>query len=175
MRYFPAHLVRDTRDLRSRGSVPATVPEGGRRSDGDPEPDGLPRRMSPWRAWRAPVLWAGLILVATTVPLPSQSLHASDLPLDKVVHFGLYLGLGWTVGRSLFLSGARGPGAFALAWLGGLLFAAADEAHQALVPTRVTSLADWTADAVGVTVGLLLVAVLMTRRHGEESAEGAEE
>lgn len=133
--------------------------------------------MSPWRAWRAPVLWAGLILVATTVPLPSRSLPSSELPLDKAAHFGLYLGLGWTVGRSLVLSGARGFGARIAAWIGGLLFAAVDEAHQALVPTRVTSLGDWVADAAGVTVGLLLVTVLLTRRSGEEAegpTEGAE-
>ena len=117
------------------------------------------------------MLWAGLILVATTVPLPSRTLSTFDLPLDKAVHFGLYLGLGWTVGRSLVLSGARGFGPRVLAWLGGLLFAAADEAHQVLVPTRVTSLADWSADAAGVTVGLLLVTALMAHRHGEE-AEG---
>lgn len=130
--------------------------------------------MSPWRAWRAPVLWAGLILVATTVPLPSRSLPSSGLPLDKAVHFGLYLGLGWTVGRSLVLSGARGFGARIAAWIGGLLFAAVDEVHQALVPTRVTSLGDWVADAAGVTVGLLLVTVLLTRRSGE-AAEGPTE
>lgn len=124
--------------------------------------------MSPWRAWRAPVLWAGLILVATTVPVPSRTLPVTDLPLDKAVHFGLYLGLGWTVGRSLVLSGARGFGPRVLAWLGVLLFAAADEAHQVLVPTRVPSLADWSADAAGVTAGLLLVTALVARRRGEE-------
>lgn len=127
--------------------------------------------MSPWRAWRAPVLWACLILVATTVPVPSRSLPSTDLPLDKAVHFGLYLGLGWTVGRSLVLSGSRGAGARAAAWVGGLLFAAADELHQAVVPTRVTSLADWTADAAGVTVGLLLVTLLMTRGESGEAEE----
>lgn len=116
------------------------------------------------------MLWAGLILVATTIPLPARRIPATDLPLDKAVHFGLYLGLGWTVGRSLVLSGARGLGARAWAWLGGLAFAAADEAHQVLVPTRVPSLADWVADASGVTLGLLLVTLLMARRR-EEDAE----
>lgn len=115
------------------------------------------------------MLWAGLILVSTTVPLPSRSLPSTDLPLDKAAHFGLYLGLGWTVGRSLVLSGTRGLGARTAAWVGGLLFAAADEAHQALVPTRVTSLGDWMADAAGVTVGLLLVTVLLARRIGREA------
>lgn len=120
------------------------------------------------------MVWAGLILVATTVPLPAQDLPGSDLPLDKVVHFGLYFGLGWTVGRSLVLSGSPGFGARAAAWVGGLLFAAADEAHQALVPTRVTSLGDWMADAAGVTVGLLLVTMAMTRRRREETEGRAE-
>ena len=112
-----------------------------------------------------------LILVATTIPLPPEGLPDSDLPLDKAVHFGLYLGLGWTVGRSLVLSGATGPGSRAAAWVGGLLFAAADEAHQALVPTRVTSLADWLADAAGVTVGLLLITAWTARRRGREAEE----
>lgn len=110
-----------------------------------------------------------LILVATTIPLPPEGLPDSDLPLDKAVHFGLYLGLGWTVGRSLALSGAGGAGSRAAAWIGGLLFAAVDEAHQAFVPTRVTSLTDWLADAAGVTVGLLLVTAWMARRWRRQS------
>lgn len=124
--------------------------------------------MSSWRAWRAPVLWSVLILVATTVPLPSGRLPSSDLPLDKIAHFALYLGLGWTVGRSLVLSGARSTGARLAAWAGALLFAAADEVHQALVPSRVTSLADWFADAAGATLGLLIVTMWMVGRASEE-------
>lgn len=113
-------------------------------------------RLRPW----APVgAWAGLILVITTVPLPDSTLDVGGFPLDKAVHLVLYLGLGWTSGRALVRTGRFRPGPILGLWIGGLAFAALDEWHQTWVATRVPSILDWSADAVGLTLGLSAVAV----------------
>lgn len=124
------------------------------------------------RPWAAPAAWCGLILVATSVPLPTGELPATDLPLDKVGHLVLYAGLGWTLGRALIRSGWPGTGPRVGAWAGGLAFAALDEWHQHLVATRVPSTADWMADAAGLTLGLAAVAVAARMRSGTARGGG---
>lgn len=118
--------------------------------------------------WAPPAAWCGLILVATSVPVPAEDLPGTDLPLDLVGHGVLYAGLGWTVGRALLRSGRPGAGARIAAWAAGLAFAAADEWHQTFVVTRVPSLGDWTADAVGMTLGLAAVTVFARLRPGAD-------
>jgi VanZ family protein len=80
--------------------------------------------------------------------------------LDKLVHGGLYLVLGWLVGAALCATGRRRV----TDWLVGLLalavFALLDEAHQRWVPGRVASLGDWAADMAGATIGLTLGMIL---------------
>lgn len=112
------------------------------------------------RAWGPVIAWALIILVATTVPIPGDALDVGDFPLDRVAHFVLYAGFGLTLGRALWLRQSRRLLAFTLGWAGALAFAAADEVHQAWIPSRVPSLGDWTADAAGITVGLLAYVVL---------------
>lgn len=124
------------------------------------------------RPWALPAAWCGLILVATSVPLPTEDLPTSDLPLDLVGHLVMYLGLGWTVGRAVLRSGWTGAGGAGAAWMGGLGFAALDEWHQAWVPTRVPSLGDWVADAVGLTAGLALVLAAARLRGGTGGGAG---
>lgn len=124
------------------------------------------------RPWAAPAAWCGLILVATSVPVPADDFPGTDLPLDLVGHGILYAGLGWTVGRALIRSGWAGVGARIAAWLGGLAFAALDEWHQTFVVTRVPSLDDWTADAVGLTLGLAAVALFAGLRPGTAGGGG---
>lgn len=114
----------------------------------------------PSGSWRSVVAWAVLILVATTVPVADFVSRAPTLWLDKLVHGGLYLVLGWLVGAALCAMGRRGV----VAWLFGLLalaaFALLDEVHQRWLPGRVTSLGDWAADVVGATIGLTLGMIL---------------
>lgn len=127
-------------------------------------------------AWGPVIAWALIILVATTLPIPTDSLDTGDFPVDRVAHFVLYLGFGVTLGRALWLQRWRRLPSFLLAWTGGLVFAAIDEAHQAWIPSRVPSVGDWTADAAGITVGLLAYVVMGSiafgrRRRGERGLE----
>lgn len=105
-----------------------------------------------------------MILAATSVPLPGGP-SPTGLPLDKAVHLLLYLGLGWSSGRALLRSWGPRPGPTVATWAAGLVFAAADEGHQAWLPGREASALDWAADAVGLTAGLALLLVLEGRRR----------
>lgn len=119
------------------------------------------------RAWWPAVAWAGVILVATSVPAPDDVPLDPDLPWDKAAHFALYGGLGWTLGRALWVSGKRTPRAVWLSLAAGLVFAALDEWHQGWLLTRDPSFADWLADAGGVALGM--AAYLWPRWLGERS------
>jgi VanZ family protein len=66
--------------------------------------------------------------------------------------------------------------AIALGWEYALL----DEIHQSLVPGRISSLGDWTADAAGTVAGVLLFLLLLRLRQstpeaGTRTAAGAAE
>lgn len=125
---------------------------------------GLTGRLGPWRV---PLAWALVILVATSLPLPSAGWAGTSLPLDRAAHFLLYLGLGWGSGRALRRTGQGGVLPTVAVLAAGMLFAAADEAHQGWLVGRTPSVADWVADVVGLGAGLALGA-LTTRRSGEE-------
>ena len=105
--------------------------------------------------WRPPLAWAAVILVLTSIPVPSTPVD-DVLGLDKLVHLVLYGVLGALAARA-----ARTPSRARLPLLAALgaviLFAAADEWHQALVPGRSADPLDWVADAVGALAGTALV------------------
>ena len=109
-----------------------------------------------------PLLWAGAILVATSIP--GRDVPDVDLPhVDKVVHFLLYAVLGVLLSRAL-RTGRAGvavrPAVRALLpWLVAIAcFAAVDEWHQRWVPGRSSDTLDWYADVAGGTLALLLAA-----------------
>lgn len=131
---------------------------------------GLTSRLGPWRV---PLAWALVILVATSVPLPSVGWRGTGLALDKVAHVLLYLGLGWGSARALRRTGRRGVPAFLGVLAAGMLFAAADEAHQGWLASRTASVADWVADVVGLGAGLAVGALTArTPSSGEEAGDG---
>lgn len=132
----------------------------------------------PSGSWRSVAAWAVLILVATTVPVTNLVVRAPALWLDKLVHGGLYLVLGWLVGAALCAMGRRGVGAWFIGLLALAAFALLDEAHQQWLPTRVASAGDWAADVAGATIGLTAGMILWNvlkppKRQG--SAEDREE
>lgn len=108
------------------------------------------------RGWKLAAAWAGVVLAATSVPLPAGAMEAGGLPVDKAGHFLLYAGFGAIVlGAAGWTStGRRRLLTLAAVAVSLLLFAALDEAHQAWIPAREPSVADWVADAAGITVGM---------------------
>ncbi len=121
------------------------------------------------KIWWAPAAWAIVILTATTLRLPSP-VSGTDELLDKLAHFLMYAGLGFLVYRALRKSGRPRLRSVVVLFIGGLAFAAVDELHQELVPTRVPSLGDWLADATGLAAGLTLGSVALGRRSREPDA-----
>ena len=106
-------------------------------------------------------MWAALILVCTSVPIPASAPGTGIPGLDKVVHFSLYAVLGWLVARA---RGVRRDGAFA--WMLAIAaFGALDESHQHFIIGRSPELADWLADAAGGVVGFLMAASASLRRE----------
>ena len=121
------------------------------------------------KAWWPPVAWASFIFVVTTLRAPYRFVR-TDLPLDKLVHFSLYAGLGYLVTRALRVSGHVTVKAAGLGLTGTLLFAALDELHQRWGPTRVPMLGDFVADAIGLLVGTGVgVAMLVMMQAAERS------
>lgn len=109
--------------------------------------------------WGPAAVWAAVLFLLSSWPNPvgPSWLHVSD----KVVHFVLFAVLGGALGFGRQWSGGNVPH-----WLVicvGMLYGAMDEWHQALVPNRVPSLADWYADVSGVLLGYLLVTLLAKR------------
>jgi VanZ family protein len=106
-------------------------------------------------------MWAALILVCSSVPLPASA-PGTEIPgLDKLVHFSLYAVLGWLLARA---RGARGGRA--LAWILAIAaFGAMDEWHQRFIIGRSPDLADWLADGAGGLVGFMAAAAPQRREH----------
>lgn len=117
------------------------------------------------RAWWPVVAWVALIGLATSVPLPGMGWARSDLPLDKIIHFTLYFGLGWFGGRALWRSERWSVGTLLVYFTAALALAGVDEWHQAWIPLREPSVADWLADASGLSLGLALYIWLRWRHH----------
>jgi VanZ family protein len=103
-------------------------------------------------AWPA-LAWAAFILVLTSVRPPAMAWAPDRLPLDKLVHLGVYGVLGWTIAGSVDrLGGSARSWIIAVAL--GIAFAAADEWHQTWIAGRDPSAGDWLADCIGLAVGM---------------------
>ena len=96
--------------------------------------------------------------------MPSSTLPSTGVPhVDKVVHFFLYAVLGLLAARAVEApTGRLRPLLLTLAAV--VAFAALDEWHQTFVPGRSADVADWAADVIGASAGLLLLAA-RTPRH----------
>ncbi len=93
-----------------------------------------------------------MILILTSWPSPQVSTKVAWS--DKIVHFSVYAVLGHLVARALAAPRSR---ATLLAAVAGMcVFGMLDEVHQAWIPGRDASIADWMADLLGATVGLLV-------------------
>ena len=110
--------------------------------------------------WIPVALWAGVILTGTSVPgVPEPGVPG----LDKVAHFAMYAVLGLLTARAI-RGGVARPRAFLVALAAIAVFAAVDEWHQRLIPSRSAEVADWFADVSGATVGVGSFAAFKFRR-----------
>jgi VanZ family protein len=100
--------------------------------------------------WLAVVVWAGVIFALSSIPSLSTHLGTWDTILRKGAHMTEYAILAVLLARA---SGSR-PAAFVLA----VAYACSDEWHQTFVRGRHGSPIDVGIDAVGVLIGLTLLA-----------------
>ena len=114
-------------------------------------------------AWWPVGAWVIVILALTGFQLPSL-VGVSGSQLDKLVHFGMYFGLGWTLARAARMSGLRTALAAAGLIAAGIAFAGLDELLQRWVPRRAPDMADWLADVMGLVAAYTLYAARWRRR-----------
>lgn len=105
--------------------------------------------------WAPPAVWAGIILVGTSLPrVPGPDVAG----FDKVSHLVAYGVLGMLLLRGF--RGARHARFWrAAAWtlLVGGLYGAFDELHQSWIPGRTTDLLDFAADLAGLVLAVVAV------------------
>ena len=110
--------------------------------------------------WTVLIYWIGLF-VSTHIPLPS--LPSVPAGSDKVVHLAAFAGLGFLTGLWLAVRGRLTIAHLVLLLAVLLVYGALDEWLQQFV-NRHTDIRDWTADAIGATLGLAVVWILQTVR-----------
>lgn len=107
------------------------------------------------RRWLPPLLWAGVIIFATSTP--SDLVPQQVSTFDKAAHFSMYAVLAALLTHHLSDVTTRWRAAI-LAILLAVAFGAIDEWHQQYIPGRSMELADWGADSLGATTGALALA-----------------
>jgi VanZ family protein len=114
------------------------------------------------RRWLPPLLWAGVILLGTSLPQDAVPVQTSRI--DKILHFGIYTVFAFLLTRQL-VEGFRLWQAIVLAIAFAMAFGAFDEWHQQLIPGRFPEFADWVADSAGAAAGAAVAAALDVRRR----------
>lgn len=120
-------------------------------------------RVARRRTWVALFVWIGVIWTVTSIP--GRMLPEGPPGIDRVVHFALYVPLGFLL--TLALTPSNGGCGLSLACLlialgSGAVVAALDEWHQQYIVNRTASIADWHWDLRGMIVGSV-AALLMTQ------------
>ena len=115
------------------------------------------RRLRNPKLWQIALAcyWLALF-VATHIPMEMPELHGGKA--DKLAHVAAFAGLAAIFAITWQLSAGRLTARhLAWAWVALVLYAAFEELTQPLVG-RYASVWDWSADAVGAALGLLLFA-----------------
>jgi VanZ family protein len=102
--------------------------------------------------WAPPVLYAAAIFILSSRAVPMEV--APPPGFDKLVHFGVFAGLGALLARAFVGAGVRA--AVLWATLAGAAYGVVDEIHQSFVPTRSAEALDALADAAGSLAGAAL-------------------
>lgn len=112
--------------------------------------------------WLFPVLWAGLVLVSSSIP--HISTPGGFFARDKLIHMAEYAVLGTLVAVGLAERVSWGSRARALVTLGVcVLFGALDEVYQHSVGGRAADVLDFASDGVGAALSQVL---MLTSRRG---------
>jgi VanZ family protein len=114
------------------------------------------------RRWLPPLIWAGVILLGTSLPQDVVPVQTSNI--DKFLHFTIYTVFAFLLTRQISDDTTRGRAVFG-AVLIAAAFAAADEWHQRFIPGRFPEFADWLADVCGAILGATVYAVVFSRRR----------
>ncbi len=118
----------------------------------------MPTRTRLW-SWGPVCLWAGMIFVSSSMPVPPEAQALLLHGMDKVMHGFEYGILSYLVARA-FRRTAPGWSPLCIAvWavLLSSLYGVSDEVHQAFVPTRTADPLDALADAAGAVVAQLVL------------------
>jgi len=112
--------------------------------------------------WAPPIVWAGLILVGTSLP---RAPGPDVVGFDKVSHLIAYGVLGVLLMHSLLRCQCQAlPKAAAFTLGAGAVFAALDELHQSWIPGRHTDIRDFAADCVGLLLAIAATWMFVGRR-----------
>lgn len=115
--------------------------------------------MNKWRfvRWWPVVLWMVLIFVASSMPtrLPTPGLEGFrwDDKFQHALAYAILAALAWRA----FENNRPRWWLVCVSIIFAVAYAALDECHQALVPTRECSLSDWSMDAFGAAAAALVL------------------
>jgi VanZ family protein len=107
------------------------------------------------------VIYWMILFTLTTLPgkdLPDVGIN------DKISHFTAYCGLAVFLNIFLMVQNKKKilkEKAWMFALIFGASYAMIDELHQLFIPGRSCDVLDWTADVIGLLLGLLVVKILM--------------
>jgi VanZ family protein len=107
------------------------------------------------------VLYWILILTLTSLPaVDVPNVHIND----KIEHFMAYGGLGFLLNLSLRIQNKfklvkKYPAWFAVLFVSA--YGAIDELHQLFIPGRSCDILDWSADTIGVLIGVTIMTTLL--------------
>ncbi len=108
-----------------------------------------------------------VILVLTTIPSDGFSRFSFQIPhLDKLVHFCMYLGLGFLTFRS-WSQTAKSRNTAWLAVLFCVLYGMMDEVHQLFLIDRTADVIDWIMDATGSIFGVMFYGLYLRMTHNK--------
>jgi len=103
------------------------------------------------------------MILFTLTTLPGKDLPDIGIS-DKISHFTAYCGLAVFLNLFLLIQNKKEflkKKAWMFALLIGAVYAMIDEFHQLFIPGRSCDILDWSADVIGLLLGLLIVKILM--------------
>lgn len=105
--------------------------------------------------WRAVLVWGGIILLFSSIPVSYPYKNDTIFKADKIAHFTEYLILAFLVYHALFysISCIKGKWIISLTIAGCFIFGGLDELHQSWIPYRSSDIYDFISNVCGVVCG----------------------